>query len=109
MGISPLHAELIIREHKFRPLPKTVHLLGRQTVNLSYQKMLGILKKHGITPSEVPIEIDRTTSGAIASGQDFISGATFFGLLGVEKIRAIDHSDFEGADIILHLNETDFR
>src|SRR5262249_37722910 len=53
----------------------------------------------------VPVEIDRTTSFAIASGKEFISDATFFGLLGVKLIRAIDHSDFEGADIILDLNE----
>lgn len=105
MGISAIHAELIIREHKFRPLPKTVHLLGRQTVQLNYQQISAILVRHGIAPSAVSIEIDRTTSFAIASGQDFISDATFFGLLGVTKIRAIDHSDFEGADIILDLNQ----
>jgi hypothetical protein len=105
MGISFFHAELIIREHKFRPLPKTVHLLGRQTVELTEQQIVAMLDKHGLHPSSVPIEIDRTTSFAIASGQEFISDATFFGLLGVEKIRAIDHSDFEGADIILDLNK----
>jgi len=31
IGYFALHAELIIREHKFRPLPETVHLIGRQT------------------------------------------------------------------------------
>jgi hypothetical protein len=96
---------MIIREHTFRPLPKTIHLLGRQTVRLSYQQMVEILNKHGIIAASVPIEIDRMTSFAIASEQDFISDRTFFGLLGVEKVRAIDHSDFEGADIILDLNE----
>jgi hypothetical protein len=34
-----------------------------------------------------------------------MSDQTFFGLLGVERIRAIDHSAFEGADIILDLNK----
>ena len=105
MGISALHAELIVREHKFRPLPSTVHLLGRQTVQLSHQQVLDILDKHAVTPAAVPIEIDRATSFAIASGQDFISDTTFFGLLGVAALRAIDHSDFEGADIILDLNK----
>jgi SAM-dependent methyltransferase len=105
MGISAIHAELIIREHKFRPLPKTVHLLGRQTVQLDYRQMSAMLDRHGIAPAAVAIEIDRTTSLAIASGQEFISDVTFFGLLGVTKIRAIDHSDFEGADIILDLNQ----
>jgi hypothetical protein len=105
VGISALHAELIIREHKFRSLPKIVHLLGRQTVDLNHQQMLAILDKHGIKPSAVPIEIDRITSAAVGSGRDLISDTTFFRLLGVEKIRAIDHSNFEGADIILDLNK----
>ena len=105
MGISFFHAELIMREHKFRPLPKTVHLIGRQTVQLSHRQVIEMLDGHGITPCPVPIEIDRSTSYAVASEQDFISDATFFGLLGVERLRAIDHSDFEGADIILDLNK----
>ena len=104
MGISLLHAELIIREHKFRPLPETVHLIGRQTVHLSYSRTIEILHEHGLIPAPVPIDVDRTTSYAIAAGQDFISDQTFFGLLGVMHVRAIDHSDFEGADIILDLN-----
>ena len=105
MGISAFHAELIIREHKFRPLPKTVHLIGRQTVQLSHAQMTEMLNKHGISGASVSIEIDRATSFAIASGQEFITDTTFFALLGVETVRAIDHSDFEGADIIVNLNE----
>lgn len=105
MGISALHAELIIREHKFRPLPKTIHLIGRQTVALRYEQIVDILDRHGIRPASVAIETDRSTSFAIASGLDFITDTTFFGLLGVETIRAIDHSAFEGADIILDLNK----
>ena len=95
---------LSLASTEFRPLPETVHLIGRQTVQLSHRQMIEILHKHGLTPAPVPIDIDRTTSYAIASGQDFISDQTFFGLLGVERVRAIDHSDFEGADIILDLN-----
>jgi hypothetical protein len=34
-----------------------------------------------------------------------ITDSTFFGLLGVRNVRAIDHSTYEGADIILDLNE----
>lgn len=104
MGISFVHAELILREHKFRPLPKTVHLIGRQTVQLGHEQYLQMLNSHGISPASAPIELDRTTSLAIATRKDFITDSTFFGLLGVERIRAVDHSDFEGADIILDLN-----
>jgi hypothetical protein len=78
VGISALHAELIIREHKFRSLPKTVHLLGRQTVQLSYQQIVSMPNKHRISPARVSIEIDRATSLAIVLQQDFINDTTFF-------------------------------
>lgn len=105
MGITVLHAELIIREHKFRPLPKTVHLLGRQTVHMTYQQAVAIVQAHGISPAHVIVQIDQSTLNAIATEQAFITDTTFFGMLGVEKVLAIDHSDFEGAEIILDLNE----
>jgi len=105
MGIAPFHAEVIIREHKFRPLPKTVHLLGRQTVQLDYAQALRLLEKNGIEPVETQIEFDHSTHLATASGNEYISDRMFFGLLGVESVRAIDHSDYEGADIILDLNQ----
>jgi hypothetical protein len=35
MGISALMVEMIIREHKYRPIHGDVLLIGRQTVYLS--------------------------------------------------------------------------
>jgi hypothetical protein len=70
----------IIREHKFRPLPKTVHLIGRQTVQLSHRQMIEILHKHGLTPAPVPIDIDhcasRTSRGADGTHRIYTSTGT---------------------------------
>jgi hypothetical protein len=104
MGIAAFHADLIVREHKFRPLPPTVHLLGRQTVQVPFEHLLGLFRQNGVDPLPVDIQIDRATHVAVMSGQEFITDTTFFGMLGVKEVRAIDHSDFEGADIILDLN-----
>jgi hypothetical protein len=105
MGISLQHADFIVREHKFRPLPRTVHLLGRQTVLFGYQEALALLERHQVRPAETKVDLDRSTLGAITARRDFITDTTFFNLLGVSEVKAIDHSSYEGADIILDLNQ----
>ena len=69
MGITPLHAQLIVREHRRRPLPATVHLLGRQTVLLTHEQAIGILKSLGVAPAEAAIEMDKQTRGGQAAQQ----------------------------------------
>jgi hypothetical protein len=105
MGITLQHADIIVREHKFRSLPRTVHLLGRQTVLFTYEQALTLLSKHKLRPVETKIELDKRTRGAVVTEQHFITDTTFFGLLGITDVRAIDHSDYEGADIIVDLNQ----
>ena len=104
MGISPLHAGLILMEHKRRPLPQRVHLLGRQTVLLNFEQACALIRQHGIEPVTIDPEIDRQTVGALSSRQPHITDKTFFGLLGVRSVVAIDRSDYEGADEIIDLN-----
>jgi len=104
MGISPLHARFIVLEHARRRLPETVHLMGRQTVMLTLDEAVALIKKCGVEPHYTLVEIDRKTRGAQAAASDFISDRTFFGLLGVRDVLAIDCSDYEGADLILDLN-----
>jgi hypothetical protein len=104
MGIGPLNAELIVREHLRRPLPETVHLVGRQTIDLTLEQALALLKGQGVEPKPIPVEIDQKTLGARTGGRALISDRTFFGLLGVGQVLAIDQSDYEGAEIIIDLN-----
>jgi hypothetical protein len=105
VGITPLHAELIIREHLRKSLPETVHLVGRQTVLLTFEQAVALLTRLGGVPKAIGAERDRQTHGAKVAQQQFISDRTFFGLLGVSSILAIDHSDYEGAEIILDLTK----
>jgi hypothetical protein len=105
MGITPFHADLIVREHRRKKLPETVHLLGRQTVLLTLTQALGLIRAAGVEPATTAIEIDRETHGALVAQQEFISDRGFFGLLGVREVRAIDYTDYEGADIILDLTK----
>lgn len=104
MGIDYHHAALIIREHKHKPLPETVHLVGRQTIRLTYKEVLNLCHEAGVTPVPVEVEIDTKTRNAQGVPNQYMTDTTFFKMLGVKNILAIDHSDYEGAEIILNLN-----
>lgn len=62
------------------------------------------MRQHGIEPAAIEPEIDRQTVGALATQQAYITDRTFFGLLGVRNTFAIDHSSYEGAELIIDLN-----
>jgi hypothetical protein len=105
MGISPLHARLIILEHARKALPHTVHLMGRQTVLLALEQAVLMMRESGLEPQDIAVELDRQTRGAQTAAAEFISDRTFFALLGVQNVIAIDCSDYEGAELILDLNQ----
>jgi hypothetical protein len=105
MGITPLFADMLICEHKHRPLPRVVHLMGRQTIHFSHEVALQLMQARGVEPHDVTPELDTSTAGAQSDSSDFITDETFFKMLGVEEVRAIDVSNYEGADIIVNLNE----
>jgi SAM-dependent methyltransferase len=105
MGIAPYIAEALIREHKHRPITGDVLLLGRQSFLFSLEHARDMLRAEGIEPvSSVAGEhtIDQTTRAG--QGQRYVKDAVFFELLGVRSTTAIDHSPYEGAEIIHDLN-----
>ncbi len=64
-----------------------------------------MIKAAGLVPTALPdgdCILDRQTWRA--EGQKFIRDDTFFRLLGVPELRALDHSGYEGAEIIHDLN-----
>ncbi len=105
MAIAPYVAEAIIREHKYRPIRGEVVLLGRQTMQFSPQHAADMVRAAGLLPAAVLDDdsvIDRRTWRA--QGHRYIRDDAFFRLLGVPAIRALDHSSYEGAEIIHDLN-----
>jgi len=105
MGITLFDADMIVQEHRYKPLPPTVHLLGRQTIYFDYSAAKRLFTLHGLTAKDVSVEIDRTTLGAQNGSEPHITDTTFFRMLGVENVIAIDHSDYEGAELIVDLNQ----
>ena len=81
MGIQPFQAQLIIREHQRRPLPETVHLIGRQTVLLTIEQAVALLRSMpDFSPLRPQLRSDHRTREAASARQPFISDRTFFGL-----------------------------
>lgn len=105
MGLRYHMVEALIREHIHKPISGDVVLVGRQTVYFSPQTILALLREHGVTVDGVDasdIEIDRSTVNRLSAFADdsLITDTALFRLLGVPRVLALDHSDYEGAELI---------
>lgn len=103
MGLSLYFAELIVLEHCYRPLPPAVHTLGRLFTGFDHEQAAGIMLRHGVTPANIEIEIDTHTTEAQRESKQYITERTFFRMLGVDDVHAIDINAYEGADLIWDL------
>ena len=104
MGIMRDLAEAIIHEHTFRPLTGDVVTMGRQTVYLTPQQATDLVADHGIAiDPDIRVDIDKSTLNR-NSTDELISDVGFLRLLGVQQAKAMDHSDYEGAEIIHNLS-----
>jgi SAM-dependent methyltransferase len=97
MGVDFRLASLIVREHAWRPIAGTVLLLGRQTMFFTPGHAMGMVREAGLPVPEVDFHAESNTRLARES---YISDEDFFRLLGVPQLRALDVSDYEGADIV---------
>lgn len=106
MGLDVNMVEAIFREHKHRPIDGDVLLMGRQTVYLSPAATLALLSANGLQPRLKPgqIVVDTQTKNRDAKKMEthaeLISDRSVFELLGAKSVRALDHSNYEGAEVI---------
>lgn len=102
MAITRQLAEMLLAEHKYRPLGGDVLLLGRQMVFMTPDEAQAVIERMGVAlRSGVSIELDPTLHGR---ERNFISDMSFFSLFADADVRASDVSDYEGADIIFDLS-----
>ncbi len=112
MGIGYQTVEALVRERQHRPPDGDVILMGRQTVYFTPESILELLEKLGVEVRDIrPNEI-KTGSGSainhpgmVDKNKNLITDAELFRLLGVPKVLALDHSDYEGAEIIHDLTK----
>src|SRR6516165_1143645 len=105
MGLGRHGVEAILREHVFRPIRNDVIVVGRQTVYFSVDELVQLLSEFGIDAHEVNlrhIELDHETIDRLPGFREcsLVSDKGLFRLLGCGSVRALDHSAYEGAEII---------
>jgi SAM-dependent methyltransferase len=108
MGLANYILEGLVREHRYRPIAGSVVQIGRQTVETTVPDMIRMFMQYGVSLNifrDGIIQIDRHTIQARQTGIRFVSDRSFFGALGAAEVHAVDHSDFEGADIIHDMNQ----
>jgi hypothetical protein len=103
MGMGKHLIEAVVREHLHKPIAGDVLLIGRQTVYLSPDELVRTIREHGVSLQVDPssIEVNKTTVDR-RHGYDerLVDDAAFFKLLGAQSVKALDHSFYEGADVI---------
>jgi SAM-dependent methyltransferase len=105
MGVADLTVAAMIREAVRKPFQGTAYTFGRQTVNIAPEQVLPLFRHLGCEPAITEFHIDRATRYAQRNeGENCIRDIDFLTALGLSNVKAIDISDFEGAEIIIDLN-----
>lgn len=90
MGIAPAAVELLLQEHARAPFHGGVLQFGRQSVELDAAGLKRLARRH-----RVALQGDQRGP---------LDDRALFSALGFAEVRALDLSDFEGADLIHDLN-----
>lgn len=103
MGIVASVARAILQEHRYKPITGDGLLIGRQTIPLSIEEARQMLRDEGVPERSdfdpnAPWVSDTTTRSA--KGENYISDLGFFALFSDVKLRTLDVSDYEGAEIV---------
>jgi len=71
MGVHTLLAEMIVREHKFRPISGDVLLIARQTMYFSPEEAIKMLENLQVSPAvsdPAQLRVDHETQGGASEG-----------------------------------------
>jgi SAM-dependent methyltransferase len=107
MGLGGEAIEAIGREHAYRPITGDVVFIGRQTTYFTADELAAMLRGYGHRVDAAAMEIDRSTTNRQQGheGKELVTDRSIFLALGIASIRALDVSDYEGAEIVHDLNE----
>ena len=107
MGLSKAALRFIAIEHRRKAFSGAAVTLGRQCVYGTFSDVQQILREEQIPQAKLPPGIATGTNIPDWRGSEneqFTSDAAFFYTLGMQDVRALDVSDFEGAEITWDLN-----
>lgn len=104
MGLPIPMLVMLARQHAQQPFHDPVLILGRQEVNGTLGQVVQAISSTGVTPAQLPPDYDTRSLVPNRRNMNEISDDCFFRLLGCSDIKAMDYSDYEGAEIIADLN-----
>ena len=103
MSIRILSAQMLLHEHRHKPISGTVVTIGRNSVGLTGSEMDRLLESMGIPKRPgAQYEIDGDTMGG---GGNRITQESFFGAFTDAKVLSLDVSSYENANIILDIQK----
>jgi len=102
MGFFSIATEVILQEHKFRPITGRVLMIGRQNTGLTPPEALHMIERLGIEVRRRDFEIDTKAMHSTRRGE--ITDRSFFAAFADCRVEAIDVSAYEGAEIIHDLS-----
>jgi hypothetical protein len=110
MGLTAPIIETLAREHMYRPLSGDVLLIGRQAIYLTAQQLIDLYRKFGIalagvSPDEVELDTSTLNRQIEFGDHRWVSDRAVFRLLGIDRLRALDVSNYEDAEIVHDLNK----
>jgi hypothetical protein len=105
MGLSGNAVGAIGREHAYRSIKGDVVFIGRQATYFTPSELAELLRSHGNVVDPSAIEIDRTTINRIPGYGQIVTDRSIFRALGIDSVKALDTSPYEGAEVVHNLNE----
>src|SRR5580704_18036115 len=99
MGLSGYAVDAIGREHGYRPISGDALFIRRQATSSSPGAFAESLRAHGHLVDPSAIEIDRTAVNRIPGYGEIVTDRSIFRALGVDSVKALDTSPYEGAEI----------
>lgn len=107
MGLGIHAVETILKEHLNQPINQDVLLIGSQSIYFSPDEILKMLGSFNIASrlERDEIEIDKQTLNRRDNQKQLVRDKSLFQMLGSNTVKALDHSDYEGAEIIHDLTK----
>jgi len=104
MGLGFQAVDAIGREQAYRPIRGDILFIGRQGTYMTPAELAAQLRFHGHAVDPSAIEIDRTTMHRRPGYGEIVTDRSIFRALGIDSVKALDVSPYEGAEIIHDLN-----
>lgn len=104
MGLGLQAVDAIGREHAYCPIRGNVLFIGRQATYFTPSGLAAQLRSHGHAVDPSAIEVDRTTIHRLPGYSEIVTDRSIFHALGIDSVKALDTSPYEGAEIVHDLN-----